>query len=42
MENYLTGHFQRTNVNNSYSSWSEIIAGFPQGSILGTLLFNII
>ena len=41
MENYLTCRFQRTKVSNSYSSWSEIIAGIPQGSILGALLFNI-
>ena len=41
MENYLTGRFQRTKVSNSYSSWSEIIAGVPQESILGPLLFNI-
>ena len=25
LENYLTGLFQRMKVNNSYSSWSEII-----------------
>ena len=41
MENYLIGRLQRTKVSNSYSSWSEIIARVPQGSILGPLLFNV-
>ena len=41
MENYLPSRFQRRKVSNSYSSCSEIIAGVPEGSILGPLLFNI-
>ena len=41
MESYLTGFFRKTKVSNSYSSWSQIRAGVPQGSILGPLFFNI-
>lgn len=29
------------NINNSFSSWKEIIAGVPQGFILEPLVFNI-
>ena len=41
MQSYLCNRFQRTSVNESFSDWNEIETGVPQGSILGSLLFNI-
>ena len=38
---YLANRIKRTKINSSYSSWEEILFGVPQGSVLGTLLFNI-
>ena len=41
MENYLKGRVQYTEVSGEISKYLEILAGVPQGSILGPLLFLI-
>ena len=41
LENYLSGRFQRIALNGHNSSWKPILAGAPQRSIIGPLLFLI-
>ena len=41
LADYLSGGKQRTKIGSVFSEWWKIIRGIPQGSIPGSLLFNI-
>ena len=41
ISSYLSKRGQRTKINQSFSSWVELLQGIQYGSVLGPLLFNI-
>ena len=41
MCSYLNNRRQRVKINNKFSSLKKVIAGLPQGSIDGPVLFNL-
>ena len=41
IQSYLSDRWQRIKINTSYSSWSALLVGVPQASVLGPLLFNV-
>ena len=41
VQSYLSGRFQRINVNNNFSEWCKILPGVSKEPILGPLSFHI-
>ena len=38
---YLQERWQRAKINTTFSSWTQLLQGVPQGSVLRPILFNI-
>ena len=38
---YLSDRWQHGKINDTFSTWSALEQGVPQGSVLGLVLFNI-
>ena len=41
IKSFLNNRFRCVKVNNVESDWTKLIRGFPQGTVLGHLLFNL-
>ena len=41
INSFVSGRKFRTKIGSSYSPYLDLLVGVPQGSILGSLLFNI-